>query len=165
MQVGDGDPLPSHLKAAYLEMDDQPDAADAATALPVAVFVTMQLAGDRLAVTRFELVGTADEPHVSAQTFRAVRFQEIVERIAGSAALSLGTYVAEDQRGAGKSAVGGRRRPVDAELLSQVAEIVKAHPDKPNQHVQDQLHASPRTASRWIAAARRAGYLNEGSDR
>ena len=165
MPIGDGALLPSHLRATYQEVEDHPDAPEAAPPLPPAVFVTMDLVGSRLAVTRFELVGTRDEPHISAQAFRAVRFQEIVERIAGSAALSVGAHAAEDQRIAGKSAVGGRRRPDDAELLRQVAEIVEAHPDEPNKAVRDQLHASTRTASRWIGAARRAGYLSEEGDR
>lgn len=52
------------------------------------------------------------------------------------------------------------RRSVNAELLRQVAEIVKSDRlGHPNEAVKNKLHCSSRTASRWIAAAREGGFL------
>jgi hypothetical protein len=54
-----------------------------------------------------------------------------------------------------------RRRVVNAQLLRQVAEVVKANPDAPNQAVRAQLFTSSRNASRWIGEARSQGYLDD----
>jgi hypothetical protein len=58
-----------------------------------------------------------------------------------------------------------RRRFIDDDLLRQVSQAVReGDPARPNVAVQDSLHTSPRNASRWIAEAKRRGFLNEEDD-
>jgi hypothetical protein len=53
------------------------------------------------------------------------------------------------------------RRLVDDSLLADVAEVVRAHPTQPNLNVRRQLHTSSRNATRWIAAAKQRGFLDD----
>jgi hypothetical protein len=55
-----------------------------------------------------------------------------------------------------------RRRSVTDELLRRVAEIATANRETPTKTVAAQLHTSHRNATRWIAAARKAGLLVDG---
>ena len=57
-----------------------------------------------------------------------------------------------------------RRRLIDDELLTAVAEVVRSNPVRPNDAVHKQMHTSTRNASRWIAEAKRRGFLNEEED-
>jgi hypothetical protein len=62
--------------------------------------------------------------------------------------------------------LGGHRRgvPVTDAELQRVAEIVRSTKYAHRAKVADELHLSLRTASRWIAEARRRGFLNEEND-
>ena len=70
----------------------------------------------------------------------------------------------EEFRPAGEAAVRAhrRRRKMDDELLRRVAQIVRDDmTGAPRQAVADLEHASPRTASRWIALAQDRGFLEK----
>jgi hypothetical protein len=53
------------------------------------------------------------------------------------------------------------RRLIDDALLTEVAAIVRFNPAKPNEALRTQMHTSARNASRWIAAAKQRGFLND----
>jgi hypothetical protein len=53
------------------------------------------------------------------------------------------------------------RQPMTEDLIRQVAEIARANPYEPRKQVALQLYTSQRTASRWLAEARRRGVLEE----
>lgn len=72
----------------------------------------------------------------------------------------------DDERQAmGARAVASQRgRLVSDEDLRKVAEIVVGNDYDPRKEVVRQLHLSDRTASRWIAEARRKGFLTKEVD-
>ena len=57
-----------------------------------------------------------------------------------------------------------RRRKIDDELLREVAQIVKANPARWNRAVMDHFVTGQRNATRWILAARKAGFLPKSTD-
>jgi hypothetical protein len=58
-----------------------------------------------------------------------------------------------------------RRRLIDDELLEKVGEAVReGDRARPNEAVRERLHTSQRNASRWIAEAKRRGFLKEEDD-
>lgn len=54
------------------------------------------------------------------------------------------------------------RRQLDATHLREVAAIVQANPTRPNKAICEQLHTSPRNATRWIKAAEK--FMKEDTD-
>lgn len=66
---------------------------------------------------------------------------------------------------AGDGPVSRRGRPVRDEDLRRVAEIVKGNPYDPRTEIRRQLNVSPRTASRWIAEAKKRGFIKDNSDK
>ena len=58
-----------------------------------------------------------------------------------------------------------RGRPVSDEDLRKVAEIVKDNGFNPRKQLKETLNLSERTASRWIAEARRRGFLGDEQDK
>jgi|GEM_PF-4876400 len=72
----------------------------------------------------------------------------------------------DDERQAiGARAVASQRgRLVSDEDLRKVAEIVVGNDYDPRKEVVRQLHLSDRTTSRWIAEARRKGFLTKEVD-
>jgi hypothetical protein len=58
--------------------------------------------------------------------------------------------------------VSRRGRPVADDDLHRVAAIVRRNSYDPRKQVARELHLADRTASRWIAEARRRGILTEG---
>ena len=58
-----------------------------------------------------------------------------------------------------------RGRPVSDEDLRRVADVVEANPYDRRMQVAHQLHVSPRTASRWIAEAKRRGFIEERANK
>ena len=75
-----------------------------------------------------------------------------------------------ERQAAGARAISSQRgRPVSDESLRKVAEIVNAEIAKGNNYdrrnqVREELHLSKRTASRYIAEARKRGLIEEGPD-
>jgi hypothetical protein len=68
----------------------------------------------------------------------------------------------DESRRVGSLAVRSQRgRPVDETTLRKVAEIVKRNDYDPRREIHDEIGASPRTASRWIAEAKRRGLIDE----
>lgn len=55
----------------------------------------------------------------------------------------------------------GARRKMTPDHLRQVAAIYRANPALPRQAVAEQFTTTPSTASKWIRAARDAGYLKQ----
>lgn len=152
--AGTAPPVPLHLVASYLEGDGGGG-----------VSVAMEWGAGELAVTRFEVFGSRDAP-LTAKNFRAVRFQEVIDRIKASASMAL-QHEASGIRSMGaadlerlEGAVSQRRR-LTPHLLAQVANIARANPDQPTKQVADQLYTSHRNATRWIAEAKRQGLLKE----
>ncbi len=66
----------------------------------------------------------------------------------------------------GARAVAARRRhqPASDTELKQVAQIVRSNKYDPRKQVARELPVSERTASRWIAEARRRGLITEEED-
>ena len=62
------------------------------------------------------------------------------------------------------SALARRRQPLTDALLAQVVNIVHNNKYDPRKQVASMFYVSDRTASRWIAEARRRGLLEEGDD-
>lgn len=58
-------------------------------------------------------------------------------------------------------AVSVRGRPVGDETLRRVAEIVRANAFDYCKQINEELHVSLRTASRWVAVAKDRGFLDE----
>ena len=59
------------------------------------------------------------------------------------------------------AALARRRQPLSNDLLAQVVTIVNKNKYDPRKQVASMLHASERTASRWIADARKRGLFDE----
>lgn len=59
------------------------------------------------------------------------------------------------------AALARRRQPLTDALLAQVVNIVRHNKYDPRKQVASMLYVSERTASRWIAEARRRGLLDE----
>jgi hypothetical protein len=57
--------------------------------------------------------------------------------------------------------LANRRRQVTDSLLARVATIARDNPDAPGKAVADQEHVSRRQASRYMAAARKRGLLDQ----
>ena len=61
-----------------------------------------------------------------------------------------------DEESAARAAAGGRRRPATtSDFLKQVAEIARQNPNAPTRAVSERLYMSHRSATRWIARARK----------
>ncbi len=69
---------------------------------------------------------------------------------------------AEEAHAVGDRVLATRQyRRVDVGLLRQVADIASVNAYNPRRQVAEELHTSERTASRWIAEARRRGLITE----
>ena len=98
-----------------------------------------------------------------------------VKEIYKGAIRNLGTVAKEDPGDLGivwpdegDAAAGDRalrlahdRRPISDETLQRVAQIVMENKYDPRKQIHDEIGASVRTASRWIAQARSRGYITE----
>lgn len=85
-------------------------------------------------------------------------FTAACERVGAVAASRSGSA---DLSSAAKAAVQRRRHVLASDFLKRVAVVVKENPDAPTRAVAERLFTSHRTASRWIAAARSKGFLEE----
>jgi hypothetical protein len=101
-------------------------------------------------------------------------FDEVVARVATSAFAILRSNRAaaagephrfvspeESQQIANAAMASRRGRPVRDQELLKVARILESNQYDPRLQVVRELSVSPRTASRWIAEARRRGYVKE----
>jgi hypothetical protein len=104
--------------------------------------------------------------------------QIIAETIARTATATLASARASEARAEGRphqfltpeevastrrnALVSVRGRPVGDETLRRAAEIVRDHPYDYRQKVHELLPTSKRTASRYIAEARKRGFIEEG---
>ena len=114
------------------------------------------------------LVGVSVEPNGSPREITATEFHKLpIERLVIGSVRAVAMDFAHpraplgvDALVAGAAAVGARRRrAMTSNLLADVARVVSQNPDTPTRAVADQLFCSYRTAGRWVAAARDAGFL------
>lgn len=70
-----------------------------------------------------------------------------------------GAWRGDPEQAAAAALRARRRHAMTDELLKDVAQIVRSHPDAPTAAVQDLMHVSYRTAGRWVAEARGRGFL------
>jgi hypothetical protein len=94
---------------------------------------------------------------------RALATKPVIDEVVTETARHLEwSEVSERRRLTGSEASAStRHRPITPQLLRTVADLVREEPGRPRQAVSEKLHASLRTASRWIATAKKQGYLDK----
>lgn len=97
--------------------------------------------------------------------------RKILDRIvAGAAAVTIADdggprVITEEEMGElEERARPFHRRVINDKLLRDVAAIVRANPETPNQAVAKQMHTSPRNATRWIKASKKFTEAEEKPD-
>jgi hypothetical protein len=135
--------------------------------------------GGQPGVLRVTVLPEDEDQVLSAAPLRQAKWQQVFERVVASGGMVAAmevrkrgehppgpterTVTFEEEHEAKEAALGQfRRRAITDSLLMQVAEVARAHPDTPTKAVQDELHTGHRNATRWIATARRRGFLIDG---
>jgi len=127
----------------------------------------------RPVVASIGILSKLSEPEVTPSMLHAVPFGQLIEYVmSAAAAYALQRTVGRHRliTGAEITAAGAaataalRGRPVRNEELERVAEIVRRNKRDPRNEIKRELHVSVRTASRYIAEARRRGLLNENEE-
>jgi hypothetical protein len=100
---------------------------------------------------------------ISASAIRKIPVEEVVQSAIEHVARQVAWQQGRDPHQAAATALRTHgRRSITDELLREVAAAVREDRlDMPNQAVRARLYCSSRTASRWIAAARARGFLEE----
>ena len=140
--------------------------------------ITLKVKNGQPALTYFGVRAGSDDDAEPLRPFliRALPVARIVEHVmkyVATVALMRDRFAREnspwdlsvDELGKAEemSARLGRRRPMTDPLLQQVANIVRDNQYDPRRKVAETLFMSNRTASRWIAEARRRGLLEESA--
>ena len=167
-QLHDGTTMPT--KVGY-RLARKPPSRPGSSFPPFAV-VELEVVDGRVEVVRFALEAQEDGRAVTSVDYRwwdldgCVNFILAHERRqAAIISRALSGYSGVDEiieaaEEAGDSgAKWGYRRQVDDELLAEVAAVVEAHPRNPRPIIEKRFNTSLRNASRWIKAARDAGFL------
>lgn len=81
-------------------------------------------------------------------------FKSACERAAWQAT-RLKDLADEEDAAAARAAVGRRRQGRGSDFLKQVIEIARQNPEAPTRAVSERLYMSHRSATRWIATARK----------
>lgn len=105
-------------------------------------------------------------PEITASAIHALPLESIVERVVHDCAQWAARTVGRaDADAAASAAMHQRRRhAITDDLLRQVSEIARSHPDAPTIAVSAALPTSRRNASRLIAEARRRGFFDEPTE-
>lgn len=113
---------------------------------------------------------TFNDPPITAAAVRSIPLGSIIDLEIGRITMrtrdrmTLGRdrpWSQRDLEEADARRISRRGRPVGDETLRRVAAIVRENRFDPRRQIHDEIGASPRTASRWIAEARRRGYITE----
>ncbi|HVA73118.1 MAG TPA: hypothetical protein VNF71_00960 [Acidimicrobiales bacterium] len=130
-------------------------------------------------VLRLTVIPDDEAGAILAPRLRQARWQQIFERIIAHAGMAAAmrlrhlsdhppgpserTLTFEEEQAAKDGAVGPyRRRPITDSLLRQTAAIYMANRyGAPTRAVHEQLFTSHRNATRWIAEARKRGFITE----
>jgi hypothetical protein len=172
VRLHDGTPFPSYIEVLFLrvraaEANKMPDIH---SDLPNAR-IGLRVNDGRVEVAGFAVEASRDGRQVTAAQFKWWNFEACLKSAINIATLSVSDgwpvpgepgysqWEASQATAHATASKWGVRRSVDDELLEQVAEIVKEHPNDPRPHICSQMYTSGRTASRWIAAARDRGFL------
>lgn len=135
--------------------------------------IRLEVVDGRIQVDRFGLASQEAGRPITAADLRYWDFDTVVrlveQRVGEIAsmrarAVADGVNTIEDLQAAvadGVAAADTHRtyRSIDADLLERVAEIVTANRQKPALAVRTEMSTTSRNASRWIAAARKQGFL------
>lgn len=150
-QLGDGSPFYDQMEAGVVVKGLR----------DIGLFVCVE--DGKPVVNRLTLERLPGERDLSAGDLQRLPLDRIVtavqRQIAYRAALAAGH---SDPAAAAETAgtQRGRWRRVDRDLLEKVAHHVLSSPEAPTKAVQENLFCSHRTASRWIAEARRQGVID-----
>jgi hypothetical protein len=164
--LSDGTLFPESVSLhVYVQEEDQPS---------VVAQLSLEVKDGRPVVMRVAITRLVHGQHGPEQVeltptiLHNLNFGKIFER-----AIMHGGYVALDSDGsldghaAAKSAaaraaaLARRRQPLTDALLAQVVNIVRKNRYDPRKQVASEHYVSERTASRWIAEARRRGLIDE----
>jgi hypothetical protein len=100
------------------------------------------------------------EGEVRAKWLKVIRIEEWVSEIVLRCSVGGVNHATPEQRRAVLRMQRRRRDPrTDGELLAQVAEVYREHPEAPNKAIAAQFGVSGRTAARWAQYASEAGLL------
>jgi len=102
-------------------------------------------------------------PRIKASDIHDVALERLVRSAIRAVVQTLASEMGMEDAGAVAESVLGtrrRRRLTDA-LLEEVAAAASANPDTPTQSVSVELGTSHRNATRWIAEAKRRGFITE----
>lgn len=120
---------------------------------------------NRLDVERASTVsGAYAGPPITATSLRDVPFEDMTRRAIEAAGRAAAHWSGRPESGddAGvAAALARRRRPMTDALLRRVAQVARINPYDPRHQVAEQLSTSERSATRWIAEAKRRGFLEE----
>ena len=168
VELAAGGLMPSHGTAVYV---------DEANGLGITLTVEVEVG--EVVFKKVEIAERPSAEPITPATLRKLDWALIFERVrfyASTAATAglrldrgegiaseLSTITPAQARSIERVAEGDlRRRSVTDELLRRVAEIAVADRATPTKTVAAQLHTSHRNATRWIATARKRGFLADG---
>jgi hypothetical protein len=141
-----------------------------------AITMTATVENGRPVMANFQVERRTGGPAVTASYIHTLPVGELFDQLVaqvgwGTALFQLGhdepgvvhpMPTDAERQAAGARAVSSQRgRPVSDDDLRKVAEIVRDNDFDPRQQIVRELHLSQRTASRWIAEARRRGLIEE----
>ena len=164
VNLANGRALPSRFRAIYAE-HPAGTSGRPPWALNSAVELVVEVVDGAPVVTQLTLRRPAEDP-IAQRLIKDLPMRKLVGRVIESAA-ALTAMEAEGASSMSDEAFEEvqadlrpfNRRQVNDELLREVAEIVRANPTRPNKSVSEQLHTTPRNATRWIKAAQK--FLKE----
>jgi hypothetical protein len=146
--------------------------------------LTLGVEEGEVVLDRFEVDRQAGQPGLSSQLLRDLSAKSVMNRVITDGVIWAGTLGAHHERVVRKergryltpgehanlrqladrtTAARRIRRTITPELLKDVARIATENRGAPTEAVHTQMHTSHRNATRWIALARKDGYLDNQS--
>jgi hypothetical protein len=159
VELSDGTLFPEAVTATFIPQGLSPF-----------VEVSLEVQDGRPVLTRFAVVRRGPATRVTASDVHDLNVGEIVDGVIRALAamaqadpneVEMGRALRDEDAAERAASLANNRRPVTDAQLQQAANIARANPYDPRKQVAEQLCTSERTASRWLAEARKRGFLTD----
>jgi hypothetical protein len=159
VELSDGTSFPAAITATVIPQGLSPF-----------VEVSLEVQEGRPVLTRFAVVRRGPAARVTASDVHDLNVGEIVDDVIRTLAamaqadpneVVMGQALRDEEAAERAAALSKNRRPVTDSQLRQAANIAHHNPLDPRKQVAAQLYTSERTASRWLAEARKRGFLTD----